>query len=201
MKIIPFSDVFLDIHGGDASEDLLPFVCYYNNKKYPDKTKMARLLSEKSGFEYVVSYPFTLKDYEAAKYAFKQACQDGKIALSIESGKLGNVQETEVSLIKNGVYNMLQEMKMYSKPIEKTNEKLVHLNRQKYIDANVSGIFYSAFKAGDKVEKGTPVGYITDEFGKIIARFVAPVSGVILYKISTPPVNVDDTLMCISFYE
>lgn len=30
-QIIPFSDVFLDIHGGDANEDLLPFVCYYNN--------------------------------------------------------------------------------------------------------------------------------------------------------------------------
>jgi len=149
----------------------------------------------------VVSYPFTLKDYEVSKYAFKQACQDGKIALSIESGKLGNVQEVEVSLVKNGVYNMLQELKMYSKSVERTNKKLNHLNRQKYIDANVRGIFYSTLKAGDMVKKGAPVGYITDEFGKTIARFVAPVSGVILYKISTPPVNVDDTLMCISYYE
>lgn len=30
-QIIPNSDVFLDIHAGDANEDLLPFVCYYNN--------------------------------------------------------------------------------------------------------------------------------------------------------------------------
>ncbi len=200
-QIIPLTDVFLDIHGGDASEDLLPFICYYNNKKHPEKTRMARLLSEKSGFEYVVSYPYTLKDHAPAKYAFKQACQDGKIALSIESGKLGNVQEIEINLIKNAVYNMLSQLRMYTHINQKIGGNIQQLNRQAYIDADAKGIFYSDFKAGDKVEKGAIVGYITDEFGKIISSFNAPVSGVILYKIGTPPVNVDDTIMCISYFD
>ncbi len=200
-NVIPLSDVFLDIHGGDASEDLLPFVCYYNNENFPEQTRMAKRLSEISGFEYVVSYPYTLKPDDPAKYTFKQACQDGKIALSIESGKLGNVQEKEVTLIKNGVYSMLKEMKMYGKNIENPPKKIINLNDQKYIDSNRKGIFYSTYKAGDSVNKGDKVGYITDEFGNVISEFTAPVTGIILYKIATPPVNIDETIMCISRYD
>ncbi len=200
-NVIPVSDVFLDVHGGDASEDLLPFICYYNNKDYPEQTKKAMELSEVSGFEYVVSYPYTLKASDPAKYTFKQACQDGKIALSIEGGKMGNVQEEAVTLIKNGVYSILDTMKMYHKIVAQPNKKLTRLNSQSYIDATVKGIFYSEYKAGDSVKKGAVVGFITDEFGNTISSFEAPVSGVILYKIATPPVNVDDTVMCISYFE
>jgi len=76
-NIITVSDVFLDIHGGDAPEDLLPFVCYYDNKKKPKQTALAKKLSENSGFQYVVSYPYTISETEPAKYTFKQAVQDG----------------------------------------------------------------------------------------------------------------------------
>ena len=121
----------------------------------------------------------------------------GKTALSIESGKLGNVQEEAVSLIKIGVYNMLAEMKMYNKTTG-PNPKLRRLNHQTYIKSNEKGIFYSTYKAGDVVKKGDKVGHATDEFGSIIAEYAAPSSGIILYKIATPPINVGDTVMCIS---
>ncbi|MDT0621882.1 succinylglutamate desuccinylase/aspartoacylase family protein [Croceitalea vernalis] len=196
-KIIPLSDVFLDIHGGGAAEDLMPFICYYRNKKRPEQTLKAKQLSETSGFEYVVSYAYTLKDDEPAKYVFKQAAQDGKIALSIESGKLGNVQKDAVVLIKRGVYSMLNQMEMYNSDIEPLNS-IIKLNNQTYIRSNNKGIFYSKYKAGDTVKEGDIVGQITDEFGVVISEFKAPVSGIILYKISTPPINIDDTIMCIS---
>ncbi|MFP2995220.1 succinylglutamate desuccinylase/aspartoacylase family protein [Spongiivirga sp. MCCC 1A20706] len=199
--VIPKSDIFVDIHGGDASEDLLPFVCYYDNKNYPEQTKKAKRLSEISGFDHVVSYAYTLKEYDPAKYVFKQACKDGKVALSYESGKLGNVQEEAVSLIKNGVFRMLYEMEMYPKVVEAAKNKITYLNNQKYIRSDIQGIFYSDFKAGDFVKKGEKVGHITNEFGVVISAFNAPVSGTILYKIATPPVNIDDTIMCISYRE
>ena len=75
--IISLSDVFLDVHGGDACEDLIPFVCYYDNKEKPEQTSLAKELSENSGFQYVVSYPYNISKTQAAKYTFKQAVQDG----------------------------------------------------------------------------------------------------------------------------
>ena len=196
-NIISVSDVYLDVHGGGVNEDLIPFVCFYENENYPEQTKRARELSEISGFEYVVSYPYTLKDYEPAKYTFKQACQDGKVALSFESGKLGNVQKEAVSLIKKGIYNILDEMEMYDNGTE-PSPNLIQLNNQTYIRSTEIGFFYSNLKAGDSVKKGNTVGYITNEFGEKLEEYKAHASGIILYKISTPPVNVDDTLMCIS---
>ncbi len=198
-NIIPVTDVLLDIHGGDAPEDLLSFICYYDNKNRPKQTQKARELSEKSGFEYVVSYPYTIADNEPAKYTFKQAVQDGKVGLSMESGKLGNVHEEAVALIKNGVYNILAEMNMYGhSTLHSPN--FTKLNDQVYISSKVQGIFYSSYKAGDFVTEGELIGYTTDEFGTVIEEYKASKTGIILYMLKTPPVNIGDTVMCLSSY-
>lgn len=198
-NIIPITDVFLDIHGGDAPEDLLPFICYYHNKNKPEQTQRAKELCQVSGFQYVVSYPYTITDDQPAKYAFKQAVQDGKVGLSIESGKLGNVQEEEVARIKMGVYNMLAEMKMCGKVV-KSNGKIIRLHDQVYIRSTKKGGFYSTHSAGDMVKKGDVVGYTTDEFGTLIEEYKASKSGIILYMLATPPINEGNTVMCLSSY-
>ncbi|MBQ4912858.1 succinylglutamate desuccinylase/aspartoacylase family protein [Maribacter sp. MMG018] len=196
-NIIPVSDVLLDVHGGDACEDLIPFVCYYDNKQKPDQTALAKKLSENSGFELVVSYGYSLSDTEPAKYTFKQAVQDGKTALSIECGKLGNVQEENVDLILKAIHNMLAEMNMYNNG-SGPHENIIYGTDQVYINAGVQGIFYSDYKAGDKVKKDAIVGYTTDEFGKVLEEYKSPKDGTILYKLATPPINIDDTVMCIT---
>ncbi len=198
--VIAKSDIVVDIHGGDANEDLLPFVCYYNNEQRPEKTRIAKELSETSGFKHVVSYPYTLKEDEDAKYLFKQAVQDGKIGLSIECGGLGKVNEGEVALIKKALYNMLLEMNMYES-IRQPKVDFSHLNKQTYMKSEYKGIFRSSYKAGQEVNKGDVIGSINDVFGDLLTEVVASSSGVILYKIGTPPVNVGETIVCIGYYE
>jgi len=199
-NLIAVSDVVLDVHGGDACEDLLPFVCYYNNEQKPKQTALAKKLSENSGFEYVVSYPYTIADSDPAKYVFKQAVQDGKTALSIECGKLGTVQDDNVQHIKSAIYNMLYTMDMYAK-FTGGHKKIVYKNSQDYINATVQGIFYSSYKAGDTVAKDAIVGYTTDEFGNVLEEYKATKNGIVLYMLATPPVNSTDTIMCISSFE
>lgn len=202
-EIIPNSTIFLDIHGGDANEDLLPFVCYYNRKDTPENTNKAHELSSRSGIEYVVSYPYTLTATEPAKYAFKEATQQGITALSIEVGKLGTVQKDNVNLIKTAVYNMLENSGNYVTRNSKTvNQKsTVLLNQQDYIKVPQDGIFYSELKSGDKIKKNQILGYITDEFGNKKHDIVSQTTGIILYKVGTPPVNKGETLFCIGYNE
>ena len=197
-KIIPVSDVFLDAHSGDANEDLLPFVCYYDNKNYPFQTKMAKELSEYSGFENVISYPYTIKNSEPALYAFKQATQVGKIALSFESGKLGYLQPKAVDRILRGYYRIFDKLEMYEYNVLEEKTKFKRLNSPYYIKSKFQGILYSKYKAGEKVLKNRELGFITDEFGKIIERYFASKSGTILYMKGTPPVNIGDTVFSIS---
>lgn len=199
-EIIPLSDVFLDIHAGDANEDLLPFICYYNNTLEEKNTLLSHKLSELSGINHIVSYPYTITKTEPSKYAFKQASQDGKTALSIEAGKLGNVQTESVHLIKKAVYNMLNYMKMFNEgtaPVK--NPSAVYLNNQEYVKADFSGIFHSNLKSGDYIKKGDKIGFISNEFGKVLGDVISPATGVILYKIGTPPVNKNETVFCIGY--
>ncbi|MDP5202039.1 succinylglutamate desuccinylase/aspartoacylase family protein [Flavobacterium sp. DG2-3] len=199
-EIIPQSDVFLDIHGGDANEDLLPFVCYYNNTAEEKKTLLSAKLSEISGINHIVSYPYTITKTEPAKYAFKQASQNGKTALSIEAGKLGNVQTESVHLIKKAVYNMLNYMEMYSNGTASVkNPSAVYLNNQEYVKAEVAGIFHSTLKSGDYIKKGDKIGFVSNEFGKVLMEVKSPATGLILYKIGTPPVNMGETVFCIGY--
>ncbi|MDQ1095692.1 MULTISPECIES: succinylglutamate desuccinylase/aspartoacylase family protein [Chryseobacterium] len=202
-EVISNSDVFLDIHGGDANEDLIPFVCYYNRTDTPEQTAAAYELSVKSQIPYIISYPYTITASEPAKYAFKQAVQQGITALSIEAGKLGNVQEDQVALIKNAVYRMLEHTGNYitSKKTKKETSKAILLNRQEYIRVPQSGIFYSSFKSGDTIKKGEVLGFITDEFGHRKQDIIATSDGIILYKIGTPPVNQGETLFCIGYHQ
>ncbi len=199
-NIIPITDIFLDIHSGDANEDLAPFVCYYDHIGKPQQTKLAKELSEASGFTTVVSYPYTLKDTDPAKYAFKQAVQDGKVGLSFEAGRLGNVQEEAVALNKNGIYHVMHQLNMYESVLD-LPKKIKKYNNQVYIKVPMHGIFYSDFRAGEAVTKDQEIGYISNEFGEVVKRMYAPISGTILYKISTPPVNPGETLMCIGLKE
>ncbi|KPH13413.1 succinylglutamate desuccinylase/aspartoacylase family protein [Chryseobacterium sp. ERMR1:04] len=200
-EIISNSTIFLDIHGGDANEDLLPFVCYYDRKDAPENTRLAHNLSAQSQINYIVSYPYNLTQTEPAKYAFKQAVQQGITALSIEAGKLGTVQKENVEMIKNAVYNMLEYSGNYvkSKAKIKNNNKSILLNQQDYIKVPENGIFYSDFKSGDLVKKNQVLGFVTDEFGNKKLDIISNSDGIILYKVGTPPVNKGETLFCIGY--
>lgn len=198
-EVISQSKVFLDIHAGDANEDLLDFVCYYENKDMPVQTALAKHLAENSGFKFQVAYPFHLAENQPAEYAFKQASRQGVTALSFEAGKLGNVQRESVDRIKRGIYNLLAELAMYEKSGKSSNVETVLLNAQKYIKSPAQGIFYSDLKSGDKVVTGQKLGSITDIFGQKLADILADQEGILLYKIGTPPVLEGETLFCIGY--
>lgn len=196
-NIIPNTDIFIDLHGGDANEDLVPFVCFYDNPKNLENTQKARQLSEISGLPMIVSYPYTISNEEPALYAFKQAVQLGKVSISVEAGKLGNLQSDNVTILKNAIYNILDFSKIYltEQKIKQKEQKL--FTQQVYISSPKKGIFYSELKAGDFVRKGENLGYITDIFGRKLTNITTPTQGIILYKVGTPPINEGETLFCI----
>lgn len=199
-EVFGVTDVLLDMHGGDVGEDLIPFICYYDNKEFKEQTELALRLSEISGFDTVVSYPYILPAEKQAMYAFKQAVRLGITSLSIEIGKLGNWNKEEVSITKDAIYRMMEELKMYkNKNVEPVRSAKIYYNRQAYVSVPVQGIFYSDVKAGDKVAKDQQIGYITDIFGNEIQKIMAPESGTVLYKVGTPPVNKGETLFCIGY--
>ena len=196
-QLYPHTDILLDMHGGDVSEDLLPFICYYDNKEFKEQTATAAKLSEVSGFENIVVYPYSLTVDQPAKYAFKQAVRQGVTALSIEIGKLGQMENADVKTTKDAIFRMLAELNMYETTFSLVNMQRKYFSKQMYIPVPAKGIFYSSVKAGDPVEKGQVLGYVKDVFGQELSKVTSNVSGIVLYKVGTPPVNMGESLFCI----
>jgi hypothetical protein len=95
---------------------------------------------------------------------------------------------------------MMAHLQMYKgKRLDPLRLPIQYYHKQAYVSVPVQGIFHSDLIAGDQVQKGTEIGYITDIFGSTLHRINAPESGVILYKVGTPPVNESETLLCIGF--
>lgn len=133
-------------------------------------------------------------------FAFKQAVRQGITAFSMETGRLGNWKKEEIIIAKEAIYRVMAHLKMYkNKGLTPLDLPKRYYHKQAYIAVPVQGIFRSDFTAGDQVQKGTEIGYITDVFGQILYRINAPESGVILYKVGTPPVNEGETLLCIGY--
>lgn len=199
-EVFSATDILLDLHGGDVGEDLIPFICYYDNQTFTKQTKLVARLSEISGFETIVSYPYILPADKPAMYAFKQAVRQGIPALSIEIGKLGNWQRSEVDISKDAIYRMMEELGIYKNDkVGSATPVKARYNQQAYISVAQQGVFYSTLRAGDHVSKGAEIGYITDIFGNKLQTITAPESGIILYKVGTPPVNKGETLFCIGY--
>lgn len=194
------TDILLDMHGGDVGEDLMPFMCYYDNKEFDMQTKCAQRLCEVSGINSIVSYPYILPPDKPAMFAFKQAVRQGIVAFSMEIGKLGNWKKDEIAIAKEAIYRIMAHLGMYKgKRLDTLRIPIRYYHKQTYVPVPVQGIFHSDFIAGDQVQKGIEIGYITDVFGKVLHRINAPESGVILYKVGTPPVNEGETLLCIGY--
>ncbi len=199
-EIFSATDILLDMHGGDVGEDLMPFMCYYENKEFETQTKRAQRLCEISGINSIVSYPYTLPPDKPAMFAFKQAVRQGIVAFSMEIGKLGNWKKGEIVVAKEAIYRTMAHLQMYKdKQLDPLYLPLQYYHKQAYLSVPVQGIFHSELIAGDQVQKGMEIGYITDVFGNILHRIHSPESGVILYKVGTPPVNAGETLLCIGF--
>ena len=73
------------------------------------------------------------------------------------------------------------------------------MNNQEYVKSEYNGIFHSSLKSGDYIKKGDKIVYISDEFGQLLTEIKSPATGVILYKIGTPPVNKGETVFCIGY--
>ena len=101
-------------------------------------------------------------------------------------------------MLKESIYNMIGMMKMYSSAPYKKPASRKTFTKQTYIKVPVSGIFHSKHKAGEQVKKAK-IWATLRMSSEFTSKISAPESGMILYKIGTPPVNKGETMFCITW--
>ncbi|MEM6801022.1 MAG: M14 family metallopeptidase [Bacteroidota bacterium] len=199
-EVIAKCDYFLDMHGGDAPEDLMPYSAYYQNDNSPEISKKGKEMAMHMGFDHIVVFKTTGKDYmkenSPSTYCSAQAFKIGIPSVDLECGKLGQSGESLVPQIVNAVKNLLQYLEMTEGKHE-LPASFAMIEDRSYLSSSHDGFFYPLKESGDYVKKGMKLGYITDFFNETVEEIYADKEGVILFMIGTPPIKAKETIAVI----
>jgi uncharacterized protein len=194
-EVIARSDYFLDMHSGDAPEDLRPYVGYYSSECFPEASQQGEAMARALGFDHIVVFDVpTERIDEPSLYCSQEAFHRQIPAVDIECGRLGTVQTQDVEPIVNGVMNLLRYLEMTEGATYSLEAPIMIRDRPSVISPQ-DGIFYPLKNSGEYVAEGMKVGYITDFFGENPVDVVANASGIILYMIGTPPISKGETVV------
>lgn len=199
-EVIAKCDYFLDMHSGDAPEDLKHYVAYYHNDRKPEISAAGEAMAKATGFDHIVVFQTTEKDYmkptNPSLYCSAEAFKRGIPSMDFECGKLGLLSEDLVDKIELGVANLLIHLDMLPGKLTET-EAYVVIRQRSYLESEFDGIFYPLKESGEYVSKGMLLGYVNDFFGKKLQNIYANADGILLLILGTPPVNEGESVAVI----
>jgi len=194
-EVIEKADYLLDLHCGDGNEWLRPYV-YQNVTGQAAMDAAIAGLALAFGIDHILVDRGRPTDPARSLYCSTTAITRGKPAMTVESGYLGTSDPQAVAQIVAGIRGVLFHLKM-------TDSGPAPLERAVYLDPSVviaspeTGILYPKVERDQVVFKGAVLAEITDFFGKRTAVVEAPIDGVVLYIVTTPPISKGQPIGCV----
>jgi predicted deacylase len=215
-EFVACADAYVDLHGGDIPEALVPFViCRAGNDEVAKKSKAIAMAF---GLSYVLTVS---KPVQPAKglSSYAAAAEKGIPAILAEAGGVGQIQEEAVELLANGVVNVMRhlgmiddadvEFQISKSKANKTARSAVAttkmsaaetaastlLRKFEWLYTKSTGVWYSKVAPGDAVTEGEQIGTVGDLFGDTLEEIVSPVNGVVLFLTINPSVLEKGLLM------
>ena len=186
-EIVSKVDAWVDLHGGDIHEALVPFTIY-SDSAAADVVSRSRALAEVYGIEYVVASD----SVKGATYGASAAA--GVPCILAEAGQVGQLDEENTQIHLKGCRNVLRHLGVLpGDPDPVAPIKL--LQDFSWLRAEQAGCWYPSSKIGDIVQAGHPVGVIKNYFGDSLAECHAPAAGAVLFLVTSLAVNEEDPLI------
>lgn len=182
-------DFYIDCHGGDLPENLLPHLYY--SKLYTDKDVMSTV-NKMTDF---INVPFKILSSSIGG-SYQAATQLNIPSILLERGASGLIEEENVLLYKNDIINLLKGLKFLSGESIKYKPQVV--DRVDYIYASYGACWKPSVTVGQYVEKGDLIGLLLNSFGNTIDKVRANVSGNLLYYSISYAINNEDLICAIA---
>ncbi len=216
-EFVVHADAYVDLHGGDIPEALVPFViCRAGNDEVAKKSKAIAMAF---GLPYVLTVSKPVQPSKGHRAgagglsSYAAAADKGTPAILAEAGGAGQMQEEAVALLVNGVVNVMRHLGMIddaefesnianetnSKPKPKKTARsavaTTVLTKFEWLYTKSTGVWYPKVAQGDAVREGEQIGTIGDLFGDTLENINSPVNGVVLFLTINPSVLKDGLLM------
>ncbi len=188
-EVVPHIHAWVDLHGGDIPEALIPFMGYEASPD-PAVTEQSRALAAVFGIDILV------KPDKLVGTSISAAAALGIPALLAEAGQVGILDEPNTLLLLHGCYNVARHLGILSGEIETV--PLHEYAHWPWVRAAHKGCWYPRVSIGDTVQAGQVVGVVKDYFGTVLAEYTAPASGFVLLVCVALSVNVNDPLIGIA---
>ncbi len=181
------ADFFVDLHGGDIHEHLVPYV-YYPGKCSEEVMLASKAVADTLDAKYMMRS-------SALNGAYNSCGFRGTPCILLERGGRGQWSPSEVARYKKDVYDVLRYHG--SIPGEKNVPQTAaqSLVQGRYLSAEHTGCWYPFVELEERVKKGQKMGEIRDYFGNVLQTIVAEFDCVVLYFATSLAISAGDSLL------
>lgn len=194
-ELIAGSDAYVDLHGGDMIEALVPFAIYQQTGDDALDTK-SQAMADVYGLDYVVAAPADA--IRATSYT--AAARLGVPAIIAEAGQQGIYEPGSVERHMRGLRNVMLQLAMLDGKPART-PRSTRLTRFAWMYAESTGTYYPRVAAGEIVQQGQVIGELCDIFGETVQTLRAPAGGPVLFLVTALAVRKGDPLVGIGAAE
>ena len=187
-NVISRADYYVDLHGGDLVEALVPFTIFFRsgNAAVDDVSlDMAKVF----GIHYLVCS-------ETPGSTFCAASRAGIPSILAESGGQGIWTPEDIGLLTRGLDRLMRRFTMIGgaapEPLPFTL-----LEHFLWLRSDHDGFWYPAVPVGQAVRKGQDLGAIKDAEGRVLQTATSPADGRILFIVSSLAINRTDPLLAV----
>jgi predicted deacylase len=187
-NVIALADYYVDLHGGDLIEALVPFTIFFrsgNDRVDQMSLEMARVF----GIHYLVSS-------ETPGSTFSAATRAGIPSILAESGGQGIWSREDVALLTNGLDRLMRHLKMLPGDVP-DQAPFTQLDQFLWLRSDHQGFWYPAVAVGDPVTAGQDLGRVTDCEGHVLQTAISPADGHVLFIVSSLAINQTDPLLAV----
>lgn len=197
-EVIRRSDLHVELHGGDGAEWMEPFAGAYGGPIASAQYDTSRRMALAFGLRHYVKYSMrTRAQVDGGRSLNRQAVADGRPTVLIEIGENGRRDEALVSMLVDGIGNLLRELAMTPGPARPARSDTRWLDDTVTVGARVTGIFTPTATTGRAIREGESLGTIHDYTGRLLETVVSPIDGYVLYGLTGPPVVAGDAVATI----
>ena len=191
-EVVDRCDHLIDLHGGDLDESLRPY-SYWTKTGRDEQDRVSREMVLAFGLDHIIVSTDRPNDPAASRYLENTATTRGKPSITAEAGHAGTVEAEDVDALVRGCLGVMRYLKMLPGPVEAVASP-VWIDSVASVTSDEPGIFYPLVKRGSHVAAGTPLGYVTDFFGRKVFEARSPAAGVVLYVCSVPSMTKGGTI-------
>lgn len=187
-NVIRQAEYFVDLHGGDLIEALIPFTIFFRSGN--DRVDQLSLeMAQVFGIPYLVRS-------ETRGSTFCAAAGAGIPSILTEAGGQGIWTPEDVARHTEGLQRLMRYLAMIPggapEPLPFTL-----LERFLWLRSEHEGFWYPAVAVGEQVRSGQELGRVTDYEGRVLQQAVSPADGRVLFIVSSLAINDTDPLLAV----